>query len=343
MPDFDRPSNVLPFRAKDSAIAKLDGAVEIRNATDTTAEVWLTGEVGWDIYAPYVIEQLKALDGEGKAVKIFLNSPGGDVFEGYAIANFIAGMKATTEVEVVALAASIASLIAVSADKVSMPSNSMMMIHEAWAFAMGTADELDGTATLLRKMNGQLATAYERKRLATLGTDEGEDFAGLMSATSWFTAEEAVALGLADEILGPVRAAACVRLDVLDRLAAPDAVRALVVETAEEDPATAAPEPEDDTAADDAEEAAKIAAEAILAAEIRATCAALNANDRADEFIAARTSPADVRAALWAARAAADAAIETDTTLPVVSEPDPQAAYPERADQIRNKYAAALR
>lgn len=359
------------YRAESKA-PKLEAPFEVKNLTETSADVWLTGEVGWDIYAPYVIEQLKAIDGEGKTIRIFVNSPGGDVFQGYSIANFIASMKATVIVEVNALAASIASLIAVSADRVEMPENSMMMIHNAWAWAVGEADELRNTATLLDKMNGQLAAAYTGKRLRALGeTDGGEDFVSLMSETSWLTADEAMSLGLCDAVISPVRAAAVMREDYAARIRVPENIlAALAVEdetppapteeelaaqaSAEEEAraaaeaeAAAAAQAEADAAAAQAalEAEANAAAEAAQAAEdeaaITAVCRAFEAADRAPEFIAAKASLVDVRKALWKAAAARDAQIQTDPTPPAAQIPEGD-AYAKRADEARKNYASAL-
>lgn len=230
---IEKPSNVLPFRAKGSAVEKIANAVEVKNATDEGAELWLTGEVGWDIYAPAVIDQLKAMDGEGKKITIYLSSPGGDVFEGYQIGNFIRSMKAEVTVVVQPLAASIASFIAVCADRVVMPANSMLMIHNAWAGVVGEAEELENMATLLRKLNAQLVASYGSKRTATLGSNDGENFADLMAATSWLTPEEAQALGLCDEIMGAVKAAASVRDDMLDHLEVPSEIAAALKASAD--------------------------------------------------------------------------------------------------------------
>lgn len=372
---IERPKG-YEYRANSQA-PKLDKAFEIRNATDVGGEIWFTGEIGWDVWSREVIPALQEMDGEGKTITIFLSSGGGDVFDGYAIGNFIGQMKATVNVKVMAWAASIATFIAVKADSIEMPSNSMFMIHEASGGAYGRAEEIRQTATLIDKINDQLAGAYNTKRLATQGSTDGEDFRELMRAgDAWFTAEEAFALGLIDTISDPVNVQASARVDLLDALNAPESVRALLaaqVEATQED-TPPAPTEEELAAQAAAEEEAKAKAEAAAAAEaeaarlaeeaaaaqaaadaeaaaaaeaaqaaeaITAVCRAFEAPDRAAEFIAAKASLVDVRKALWKAAAARDAQLETDPTPPAaqISEGD---AYAKRADKARNDYASAL-
>lgn len=360
---IERTKNVKPFRAENSAVPRIANAIEVRNVTETSAELWLTGEVGWDIWANDVIPQLQALDGEGKAITIFLNSPGGDVFDGYVIGNYLAQMKATVTIRVMALSASIATFMCVKADRVEMPANSMFMIHEAWAFTYGRADELRNTATLIDKLNDQIAAAYTAKRVATLGSADGEDFRAMMATGDvWLTAHEALALGLIDAVIDSVDAKASVRPDILDALHAPDAVRAMAEEPEAEDEAAQAEAEAQDDAEDqaDAEATAKAeadaeadaaaaaaaaaeeAAQALAAAdEIRAACKLMNMSDKADGFIAARANMDTVRSELFRARAEADAKTAVDGRQTDASAPqNPEAASMHTA---RQKAVDALR
>ena len=70
-----------------------------------------------------------------------------------------------------------------------------MMIHKAWTIAGGNSDDFLGTADLLDKVDGSIAEAYAAKA----GGDAAR-FAPMMTAETWFTAAEAVAAGLADEV-----------------------------------------------------------------------------------------------------------------------------------------------
>jgi hypothetical protein len=80
-------------------------------------------------------------------------------------------------------------------DKIIMPKNAMMMIHNAWTRASGNANDFREIADLMDKIDESIRVTYTDKT----GTEEDE-IKELMSAETWFTAEEAVEKGFADEI-----------------------------------------------------------------------------------------------------------------------------------------------
>jgi ATP-dependent protease ClpP protease subunit len=153
----------------------------------------------------------KALGGMTGDVHLRINSPGGDVFAGIAMAQLMREYKGDIIAHVDGYAASAASLIAVAAKKCIMAPASMMMIHKAWTFAIGNADDLLETADLLDKIDGQLAETYAGKAKAKSGKKAAE-FTAMMAKVTWFTPQEAIDCGLADEIAGdaekPAEAAA---------------------------------------------------------------------------------------------------------------------------------------
>lgn len=365
--NIELEEEIFSFRSE-APTSRLAKAFEVKALSDNSVELFLYGEIGWDVMAKDIIEGLMPYRAAGNKIVIRTNSPGGSVTEGYAIGNWIKAIDAEVEVHVDGLAASMASYIAVVSDKVVMPRNSMMMIHRPWGYASGTAEDMERRAQVLAKMQEVLLAAYEEKQLRTLGSvpEGGESLRDLMWAETYLTAEECLALGLADELTDEVAIAACIRPDIADRFAGK--VDAALI-ASEEDPAPAddtqpAPTQEeiDEQAAADAEaarlaeeaaaaEAARLAEEAAAAeaadaaqaaADIRAVCRAFEAEARAEEFIAAKASVIDVRKALWKAAAARDAEIQIDPTPPAPNS-DAGDAYSAQADEIRKRYAAALR
>jgi ATP-dependent Clp protease, protease subunit len=101
------------------------------------------------------------------------------------------------------IAASIASMIAMAGDEVVMPENAMLVLHEPSGLVAGTASDMRAMAEALDRMKAGMLAAYRDKS----GRDEAE-IEALMRDESWLSAEEAVALGLADRIEQPVRMAA---------------------------------------------------------------------------------------------------------------------------------------
>lgn len=327
--------------------------LEIKNQTENSVDIWMTGEVGWDITADAAIAVLKSVDGDDVTVNIYIDSVGGSVFEGYAIGNFIGGMKATVNVKVVALAASIASFIAVKADRVEMPENSFMMIHQAWGVAVGTAKEMHNTATLIEKMNDQLEGAYKSKRAKTLGSEDGENFAELMANDTWLTSVEAVALGLADEVVEDTEMFNSTNSkEILARINAPENVLEKIsakvesikseVEIELEAGVKIAGEDEIKNIDSDAvEEIEEVLSDSEITA-INAACELFDMQDKAGEFISAKSSIQDVKKALWKAKTLQEEENETDPIIEV-REIEEEDAYHNRAEKIRNSYKDALR
>lgn len=152
---------------------------------------WGGGGVG----AAAFQEQLNAV--KSKQINLFLNSPGGLVHEGVTIYNALKAHPATVNVTVQGIAASIASVIAQAGDRIEMAGGSMMMIHEAWGLAMGTAADMRKTAESLDKMTESIAGIY-----AARSKKDTSHWLGLMAAETWFTDQEAVVAGLADAVVG---------------------------------------------------------------------------------------------------------------------------------------------
>lgn len=130
-------------------------------------------------------------------IDIYVNSYGGDVFEGTAIYTQLKRHQAWKVVHVDGFACSIASVIAMAGDEVIMPRNTLMMIHNMWVFACGNAAELRKAADDLDVINAAGRQAYLQKAGDKLPEDE---LVRMMDAETWLTAERCVELGLADRL-----------------------------------------------------------------------------------------------------------------------------------------------
>lgn len=127
-------------------------------------------------------------------LSIRINSPGGSVFDGFAIYNLIKQYKGDVTVYVDGLAASAASVVAMAGDKIVMADNALMMIHDPWAMSMGTAEEMRQTAGLLDKIKDSIVGTYASKT----GMD-AEKIAQMMADETWMNATEAQSMGFATE------------------------------------------------------------------------------------------------------------------------------------------------
>ena len=178
------------------------------------AEVFIYDQIGknWfgeGIGAEDFVRDLKALKLDvGDTLVARINSPGGNVFDGIAIHNYLRTLKAKVHVVVDGVAASIASVIAMAGDRIEMPKNAMMMIHNPMMLAIGNADAMRKAAEDLDQIREAMSASYLRRVKPTK-----DELYALLDAETWLTADEAVAKGFADEVAEPVRAAALAQFD----------------------------------------------------------------------------------------------------------------------------------
>jgi ATP-dependent protease ClpP protease subunit len=197
-------------------VAKLDG-VSV-TAPNFSARSLGDGTIALDIFDGIgggdgiaVSHVAKALEGSAsRPVRLRINSPGGDAFSGAAIYNLLKGHPGGVTVDVLGLAASAASLIAMAGAPVRMAENALMMIHDPWTIVMGNADRLRAVLEQLDRDADSLARTYAKK--TGKGTEEIRE---LMRAETWMTAEEAIAAGFADESMDAVPVAASLRPESL--------------------------------------------------------------------------------------------------------------------------------
>lgn len=186
---------------------------EIKQLSDKTkADIYIYGEIvsyKWDdedTTAASFNKDLKAL-GDVKEINLHVNSPGGSVFEGIAIGNMLKQHKATVIAHVDALAASIASVIIASCDKVIMPENSMLMIHNPWTGLLGNAKELRKAADDLDKMGESSVITYLSKAGDKLTEEQIKQ---IMDDETWLSAKESYEIGLCDEVTASVQIVASI-------------------------------------------------------------------------------------------------------------------------------------
>ena len=147
---------------------------------------------------------------DGQHIHLRINSPGGSVVEGTAIYNALRRHEGGLTVHIDAMAASMASVIAMAGAPVYMADNALLMIHNPWTVSMGESKDLRKEADLLDKLKVNLRNAYVRKT----GIN-AEEIGAMMDAETWLDAVEAVALGFADAIEEGVAAAATATPEML--------------------------------------------------------------------------------------------------------------------------------
>jgi len=147
---------------------------------------------------PYTTADMvnKALkDAAGGDVEVYINSYGGAVHIGSEIYTSLKEYKGNVLIKIVGYAASAASVIAM-ASKCIMSPTAQIMMHNASTGAQGDYRVMDRTSIMLQKVNKSVLNAYKLKS----GLSE-EELKAKMDEETWLTAEEALELGLIDEIM----------------------------------------------------------------------------------------------------------------------------------------------
>ena len=157
---------------------------------------WWTGEVIQSETSANALRDALAEYPDAKEIAIYINSYGGSVFEGTAIYNQLKRHSAHKTVYVDGFACSIASVIAMAGDTVVMPRNALMMIHNMSMGVYGTAAELRQAAENLDTINQAGMAAYLDKAGDKLDPEKLKE---MYDAETWLTAEQCMALGLADQ------------------------------------------------------------------------------------------------------------------------------------------------
>jgi ATP-dependent Clp endopeptidase proteolytic subunit ClpP len=170
------------------------------------AEVLIYDQIGRDFWtgdgvvAKEFAQELAKIPA-ARQITVGINSPGGNVHDGLAIYNLLSARRDRVTCRVDGIAASIASIIALAGSKLVMPSSALLMIHDPSGACMGTADDMLEMAAALEKHKEALVNVYETKTKKPRAEIEQA-----MKDETWFTAADAKAFGLVDEVTAEVAA-----------------------------------------------------------------------------------------------------------------------------------------
>jgi len=164
--------------------------------------IHISGEIGFENTPKGVKDEITLLALKpDDTLRVIINSEGGSVFDGFDIYNQLKGLDNEIVTEVRGMAASIASLIMLAGDKIELSQASTVMIHRAMTMAMGNSEEIEKQIGILKTIDSILIDVYAGK--TGIGKEEVEN---LLSEETWFTGEEAVEAGLADNLINLVDA-----------------------------------------------------------------------------------------------------------------------------------------
>ncbi len=186
-PQQQAPEAYVPFRVVASTNKK--GA--------KTGDIYVFSEIGYfGVNAETIRRELAAIS-DAEEITIHVNSPGGSVFDGFAIYNQIRSLKGKKKSKNYGLAASMASIILLAADEVEFGDGAMMMIHNPSIETRGQAKEIRKDLELLEQIRQELLNIYAMRTNRDNETGRAE-ISSWMDAEKWFGSKEALALGLSN-------------------------------------------------------------------------------------------------------------------------------------------------
>jgi ATP-dependent Clp endopeptidase proteolytic subunit ClpP len=200
-------SNMKNFMYSDTIVKEVIMIIwfEFKNKNAEVAEIFIYEEIArypeWGMTAKNFISALQSVTAE--TIHLHINSPGGDVFEGNAIFNALKNSGKTIITFIDGLAASMASLIALTGSKVYMAENAIFMIHNPWTCSCGDENDLGKAIEMLQKIKSSMINVYTAKT-----GKSSDEISTMMDDETWLDATEAIEQGFADEIFAEMKVAA---------------------------------------------------------------------------------------------------------------------------------------
>ena len=169
--------------------------INIKGPIVSSSDAWIYEWFGIEVTSPNSVN--KAIEeANGDEIEVEINSGGGSVFAGSEIYTALKSYKGNVTVKIVGLAASAASVIAMSGKKIIMSPTARMMMHNVSSRVSGDYRDMEHTAEILKNANETIANAYRLKS----GMSQ-EDLLSMMDKETWMTAEKAKGYGLIDEVM----------------------------------------------------------------------------------------------------------------------------------------------
>lgn len=336
---FDKAGKHVKVAEKSWYTLQASGEAEQRNI-----EIFVYGEIGaWGVTANQFVQDLRAMDDGASPVIVAFNSIGGDLFDGLAIHNALSRLGERCTGRIDALAASAASVAVCGAHRVVIAANAMLMIHNPYTFTGGDAEDFRRVADVLDQTLEAIIAAYKAK---APDIDEAE-LRRMVNAETWLTANEAVALGLADEVGDGLKVSACLgQGSVLQRF---QNAPAELLAQLDEEPEVESPEPDPAPVLDAVKLAlmvtqgcaaagisnlvdpilavTKLESEAVIQAALtkakalHGLCVAARLPELTGEFISAGLDEAAVRARLFDKLVSSGGGFEINNSLPLDDDP----------------------
>ena len=184
--------------------------INIKGPIISDGDSWIYRWFGIPAVSPASISSMieAAVRNHSKELTVVINSGGGSVFAASEIYTELKSFNGSVNVEIVGIAASAASVIAMAGSKISMSPTAQLMIHNAATGSWGDYREMDHTSEFLQNTNKSIINAYTMKT----GKTE-EELKNMMDKETWMTAQQALEHGFIDTVMFEQEKAAVANID----------------------------------------------------------------------------------------------------------------------------------
>lgn len=192
----DRPCASISYELKPRALDKWNSSIRAASSANTISVLDVIGEDYWGegVTAKRISGALRTIGSNDVVVNI--NSPGGDMFEGLAIYNLLRAHSGKVTVNILGIAASAASIIAMAGDEIHMGRGAFLMIHNCWSIGVGNRHDFAKLAADLEPFDKSMADIY----VARSGQSESV-VSKMMDDETYIASSDAIAKGFADGLL----------------------------------------------------------------------------------------------------------------------------------------------
>lgn len=194
----DRPSKAMEWDLLPRALDRWTAGLSAETSENTISIFDPIGVDPWTgegVTAKRISSALRSI-GDDADVVVNLNSPGGDMFEGFAIYNLLREHKGKVTVKILGLAASAASIIAMAGDEIQISRAGFLMIHNTWVVVIGNRNDLREAADMLEPFDAAMADIYAARTGIQVKAVQKK-----MDAETFINGSAAVEEGWADSLL----------------------------------------------------------------------------------------------------------------------------------------------
>lgn len=190
------PCASISYELTPNALDKWDGSIKAASADNTISILDVIGEDYWGegVTTKRIAAALRAIGNNDVVVNI--NSPGGNMFEGLAIYNQLRAHSGKVTVNVLGIAASAASIIAMAGDEIQMGRGAFLMIHNCWGVCIGNRHDLAKLALDMEPFDKSMCDIY----MARSG-QASDAISQMMDNETYIGANDAIEKGFADSLL----------------------------------------------------------------------------------------------------------------------------------------------